>query len=138
MALLGPASEFPRMVLGRGVEPTRESKPKICDPYSPHAAPPPYDPEDGRVLDLALSGKSDALVTENFKDLKHYADNVIVRDRVHFRRTAGHDFWIIQPEEMLDWLTTGNRPRGVPKVLMRNRQGGAARPTDAPEGEPEP
>ncbi|WP_207546446.1 hypothetical protein [Methylobacterium indicum] len=70
----------------------------------------PYDPEDGRVLDTALAGRADALVTGNFRDFTHYTDDVIARGRVHIRTTAGASLWIVHHEDMARWLQTGLRP----------------------------
>ncbi len=142
-ALLGPAAEYPRMVLGGGVQPTREAVAPGCNPYDPAFSHKPYDPEDGRVLDTALAGQADALVTSNFKDFVHYSDGVVRRGRVHVRRTAGPDLWIVQPEEMADWLRTGIRPGPTRNILMR--RGRPARPRqdtptdgDDPSGGPKP
>ncbi len=79
---------FPRMVLGGGVEPTRDARPALHDPYDPGFLPKRTDTEDGRVLDTALAGRADALVTANFRDFTHHADAVILRGRIHVRRTA--------------------------------------------------
>lgn len=122
LALLGPAGEYPRVVLGGGVQPTREAIAPGCDPYDPAFHHKPYDPEDGRVLDTALAGRANALVTENFKDFAHYSDAVVRRGRVHVRKTAGQDLWIVQPEEMADWLRTGARPKPYRSVLMRRER----------------
>ena len=65
---LGPSSLFPHLVLGGGVIPTRDARAPIHDPYDPAALPPAYDPEDGRVIDAAIAGRADALVTANFRD----------------------------------------------------------------------
>lgn len=130
MALMGPAGEFPRMVFGGGVEPTREGMPQVYNPYATEAVAPPYDPEDGRVLDAALSGGAQALVTSNFRDFKHHNDDAVVRDRVHVRKSAHGDLWIVQPEEMMDWLATGRKPRPFPEIMMRRRKDGDASPSD--------
>lgn len=138
IALMGPAGEFPRMVLGGGVEPTQESRSRGYNPYAAEAVAPPYDPEDGRVLDTALSGTADALVTSNFRDFKHHNDDAVVRDRVHVRKSAHGDLWIVQPEEMMDWLATGRKPRPLPEIMMRRRKDGYASLSDTPEIEPKP
>ncbi|GAB6845362.1 putative nucleic acid-binding protein [Methylorubrum rhodinum] len=109
-ARLGPAPEFPRMVLGGGVEPTRDARPPLHDPYDPAFLPKPTDTEDGRVIDTALAGRADALVTANFRDFAHHGDTVILRGRLHIRRTAEHDLVIVRPQEMAEWLRSGRRP----------------------------
>src|ERR1700759_1542464 len=52
---LGPCSEFPHVVLGGGFIPTRDVKMPVYDPYDHTTTPPPYDPEDGRVIDTAIA-----------------------------------------------------------------------------------
>ena len=133
-ALLGPAPEFPHLVLGGGVQPTREAIRQICDPYDPSFVHEPYDPEDGRVLDTALAGRADALVTGNFRDFAHYADDVVARGRVHIRTTAGASLWIVHHEDMARWLQTGLRP-GRSADLAGPRA--AARPAPASQVDPE-
>jgi len=59
----GPCSEFPDVVLGGGFIPTRDAKMSVYDPYDHAGTPPPYDPEDGRVIDTAIAGRADALVS---------------------------------------------------------------------------
>lgn len=134
IALIGPAGEFPRIVLGGGVQPTNEARMPGYNPYDPGFVSPPYDPEDGRVLDTALSARADAIVTTNMKHFTHYTDDVVVRDRVHIRKAATGDIMILQPEEALAWLQSGVRPRPIPAALMRRRR--ARR--DAPGGVDEP
>lgn len=133
-ALLGPAPEFPHLVLGGGAQPTREAIRQICDPYDPSFVHEPYDPEDGRVLDTALAGRADALVTGNFRDFAHYADDVVARGRVHIRTTAGASLWIVHHEDMARWLQTGLRP-GRSADLAGPRA--AARPAPASQVDPE-
>jgi predicted nucleic acid-binding protein len=113
-ARLGPAPEFPRMVLGGGVEPTRDARPALHDPYDPGFLPKRTDTEDGRVLDTAIAGRADALVTANFRDFTHHADAVILRGRIHVRRTAHHELVIVQPQEMAEWLRSGRLPTSRP------------------------
>ena len=134
-ALLGPAPEFPRVVLGGGVHPTRETVPQGYDPYDPAIVHAPYDPEDGCVLDTALARLADALVTDNFKDFTHYTDDVVRLGRVHVRRTADADLWIVHSIEMALWLRTGDRPTPLPYArLKRARQ----RRPHVPESAEEP
>ena len=111
LSRLGPCHNFPYVVLGGGVIPTRDAKARVYDPYGSSAAAPPYDPEDGRVIDTAIAGRADALVTANFSDFIEPHDTIIVRGRVHIRHTAGHELYIVQPKEMATWLRSGQRPK---------------------------
>jgi predicted nucleic acid-binding protein len=110
---LGPRGEFPHLVLGGGFIPTRDAKAPVNDPYDPKFVAPPYDPEDGRVIDTAIAGRADALATANFRDFLERHDTVIVAGRVHIRHTAGHDLYIVQPREMAAWLRNGRRPETI-------------------------
>jgi PIN domain len=107
---LGPSYEFPHIVLGGGVGPSRDARMPVYDPYDPGVTPTRADSEDGRVLDTAIAGRADALVTENLGDFAHYADKVISRNRIHVRGTADHSLTIIQPREARRWLRTGSLP----------------------------
>lgn len=110
IARLGPSCDFPYVVLGGGFIPTQDARIPVYNPYDPAANPKPYDPEDGRVIDVAIAGRADALVTANFRDFTERHDTVISRGRVHIRHTANHDLYVVQPKEMSTWLRTGNRP----------------------------
>lgn len=109
-ARLGPAAESPSIVLGGGSEPTRDGYAPGYDPYDPIFVPSPYDPEDGRVLDTAIAGRADALVTANFRDFLHHGDRILIEGRVHIRKTGKHDLHLIQPPEMAEWLRSGRPP----------------------------
>lgn len=108
-ALLGPAQEFPGMVLGGGTEPTQDAKMPQFDPYDSGTVPDRLDAEDGRVLDAALAGDADALVTNNFRDFVHHQDIIVIRDRVHIRQAARKSLVILRPVEAALWLQTGQR-----------------------------
>ncbi len=98
---LGPSYEFPHVVLGGGFIPTADAKTPL------HA---PYDSEDGRVMDAAIAGRADALVTANFRDFTERHDSIITPGRVHVRHMANHDLTITQPKETALWLQSGKRP----------------------------
>ena len=110
LSRLGPSADFPHLVLGGGVIPTGDARMRRYDPYDPAASAPRSDPEDGRVIDAAVAGRARALVTANFRDFADRHDTVIVPGRVHVRRTAGLDLYIVQPAEMAVWLGTGTVP----------------------------
>jgi len=107
---LGPCGEFPHVVLGSGFIPTLDAKTPVYDPYDPSVVPPPYDPEDGRVIETAIEGRADALATANFRDFVERHDTVVAAGRVHIRHTAGRDLYIVRPKEMAAWLRSGQRP----------------------------
>jgi len=103
---LGPSGDFPHVVLGGGVIPTRDARMPIYDPYDLAALPPRSDLEDGRVIDTPIAGRANALVTANSRDFVDRHDTVISPDRVHMRHTAGHDVFIVRPGEMAAWLSS--------------------------------
>ena len=80
------------------------------DPYDSGMVSERQDAEDGRVLDAALAGHADALVTNNFRDFAHHQDIIVVRDRVHIRQTAKKNLVILRPAEAALWLQTGQKP----------------------------
>jgi hypothetical protein len=110
MSRLGPSCDFPHVVLGGGFFPTQDARMQIRDPYDPAAHSPPYDPEDGRVIDTAIAARAHALVTANLRDFTERHDTVISPGRVHIRHTANHELYVVHPKEMVVWLRTGNRP----------------------------
>ena len=107
---LGPSGSFPHLVLGGGVNPTGDARMPVYDPYDLKAIAPRFDPEDGRVIDVAVAGRAHALVTSNFRDFADRHDRVISPGRVHVRHTAALDVFIAQPAEMAAWLRTGTAP----------------------------
>ncbi len=98
---LRPCCEFPHVVLGGGFLPTQDAKTPVHDLF---------DPEDGRVIDTAIVGRADALVTANFRDFTERHDTVITPGRIHIRHTATHDLTLVQPKEMVFWLRSGQHP----------------------------
>lgn len=112
-ASLGPSREAPHLVLGGGVAPTRDAIGRRYDPYDHALVPVAADREDGRVLDTAIAGRADALVTSNLADFRDHHDEVLAEGRVYIRRTADHRLTIIRTQEMAAWLRTGVAPEGV-------------------------
>jgi len=102
----------PLLVLGGGVEPTKDAIRNFpqYNPAVPSTLPGSYDPEDGRVLDAAIAGQADAIVTDNFKDFWYHQAQVIEFGRLIVRKTAAKDIAIIQPDLMLGWLQSGVSP----------------------------
>jgi predicted nucleic acid-binding protein len=109
-ALLGPAGEAAHVVLGGGVLATRDARMTMYDPYDPAASPKPSDREDGRVLDAAVAGRADALVTANLKDFVEPGDEIVVPGRVAIKRLATGPLVCLRPQEMAAWLRTGRAP----------------------------
>jgi predicted nucleic acid-binding protein len=105
------------LVVDGGVEPTRDAirNYREYDPGNPESRPaPPYDPEDGRVLDTAIAARADVLVTRNFKDFWYHQAKVIEWEKLIIRMIGEHEIVIIQPELVMPWLRTGMSP--VPKT----------------------
>ena len=68
------------------------------------------DEEDAHVLETALAGKADVLVTVNFKDFISN-DTRIIQPARHLIYTApNHTFHIVHPDLMMEWLRQGNIP----------------------------
>ncbi len=113
LATLGPSQQAPHLVLGGGVAPTRDSIGPRYDPYDHALVPVATDREDGRVLDTAIAGRADALVTSNLADFRDHHDEVVIGGRVYIRRTADHRLIVIRTQEMAAWLRTGLAPDGL-------------------------
>lgn len=96
-AVLGPSGDAPYIVLGTGVIPLR-------------------DAEDAGVLDTAISGRADVLVTRNLKDfIGPDATEVIPGQYAQYWRAdsfgqAGHRIRIVDPSLMMSWLRNGRLP----------------------------
>lgn len=91
-AALGPATMPPHVVLGGGVEPIR-------------------DLEDAGVLDAAVAGRADFLVTRNLRDFANYhvlgQSDRLARGSVLRYPTAGHSLMVAHPEDFAHWINTG-------------------------------
>jgi PIN domain len=88
-ARLGPAGVAPYLLLGgTGVMPLRDS-------------------EDAHVLEVAMAGLTDVLVTRNFGDFTNYRTDVLVPGRVALHHGVGHDVVIADPRDMLTWVRAG-------------------------------
>lgn len=111
LAVVGPAAEPPHLVLGGGVLPIRDARMRERDPYDAASVSASLDVEDGRVLDVAVAGRADALVTWNFDDFTERSDSIVIAGRVHVRETAAHRLTIVRTPEMATWLRSGERPQ---------------------------
>ena len=68
------------------------------------------DVEDAHVLETALPGKANVLVTANFRDFISNDTHVIVPERHAVHVAAAHVVRIVYPYLMMDWLRQGYIP----------------------------
>lgn len=88
-ATLGPASEPPHLTLGgTGIVPLR-------------------DAEDAHVLDVAIGGRADLLLTSNFKDFVDDRTDVREPDRIAIHHAPHHSVVIAHPFTAVQWLREG-------------------------------
>jgi predicted nucleic acid-binding protein len=92
-ACLGAMGASPQLTLGgTGVIPIR-------------------DTEDAHVLETAIAGKADVLITANFKDFISKDTEVVIPDRhAVYRSPDDHAFQIVHPYLMMDWVRSGQVP----------------------------
>ena len=88
-AALGPDAEPPHLTLGgTGLVALR-------------------DTEDAHVMDVAVAGRADLLVTSNFTDFLDYRKDVREKDRIAIYRAAQHEVVIAHPYTAARWLREG-------------------------------
>jgi predicted nucleic acid-binding protein len=69
------------------------------------------DTEDAHVLETAIAGKADFIVTANFKDFIVRRDTKIeIPDRHGIFSSAAHSLQIVHPSLMFTWLKQGTVP----------------------------
>lgn len=68
------------------------------------------DTEDTHVLEMAIAGRADFLVTANFKDFMTKNTAVMSQDRYAIHHSPDCSVHIIHPDLMMDWLRTGKIP----------------------------
>lgn len=68
------------------------------------------DVEDLHVLETAIAGKADFLVTANFKDFTLRATSIEIPDRHAIYRSPAHSIHIVHPYLMVEWLRSGTIP----------------------------
>jgi predicted nucleic acid-binding protein len=69
------------------------------------------DIEDAHVLETAIAGRADFLVTSNFKDFIVDRDTkVITPDRYAVHYNPAHAVQIVHPFQIADWFRTGSLP----------------------------
>ena len=70
------------------------------------------DIEDAHVLETAIAGKADFLVTANFKDFIVDRDTKIeIPDRHAIYYSSAHSLQIVHPYLMLEWIKRGDLPK---------------------------
>lgn len=69
------------------------------------------DIEDAHVLETAIAGRADFLVTMDFKDFMINRDTkVIIPDRYAVHYNPAHTVQIVSPFQIADWFRTGFLP----------------------------
>ncbi|MBD2268937.1 MAG: PIN domain-containing protein [Dolichospermum sp.] len=68
------------------------------------------DGEDQHVLETALAGRTTILVTANFQDFLAKDVEIILPERHGIYRSPSHNFQIVHPYLMMNWLNEGNIP----------------------------
>ena len=74
---------------------------------------PMQDTEDVHVLETALSGRANLLVTANFKDFLCDDTQLIIPQRHAIHIAPNHRFHIVHPYLMMDWLHQSQMPELV-------------------------
>lgn len=88
-ARLGPAGVAPYLLLGgTGLMPLRDS-------------------EDAHVLETAVAGAADILVTRNFRDFAGYQMEILRAGRVARYHGIHHDVIIADPHDAMTWVHAG-------------------------------
>lgn len=88
-AALGPSAEPPHLILGgTGLIALR-------------------DTEDAHVLDVAVAGRADILVTSNFRDFLDYRQDVREEGRIAIHQTSQHRVVIAHLYTAAQWLREG-------------------------------
>jgi hypothetical protein len=88
-ATLGPDAEPPHLLLGgTGVVALR-------------------DAEDAHVLDVAVAGRANLLVTSNFKDFLNYRIDVREEGHIAIYHAPHHDVVIVHAYKAAQWLREG-------------------------------
>ncbi len=88
LARTGPHADGPHLLLGGGVQPLR-------------------DVEDAHVMDVALAGRADLIVTNNFKDFVAYRTDVRVPERIAVHSTADARVVVAQVFAAAEWFRQG-------------------------------
>jgi predicted nucleic acid-binding protein len=77
------------------------------------------DIEDAHVLETAIAGRADFLVTANFKDFIVDGDTKIeIPDRHAIYYSSAHSLQIVHPYLMLEWIRYGDLPKISPQYPL--------------------
>jgi predicted nucleic acid-binding protein len=77
------------------------------------------DTEDAHVLETAIAGRADFLVTANFKDFIVDRDTKIeIPDRHAIYYSSAHSLQIVHPYLILEWIKRGNLPKIPPQYPL--------------------
>lgn len=71
---------------------------------------PIQDTEDAHVLETAIAGRAEILVTANFKDFISQDTQLLISQRHGIHFSPSHVVHIVHPYLMMDWLKTGKIP----------------------------
>ena len=69
------------------------------------------DIEDAHVLETAIAGRADFLITANFKDFITKNTAVVSPDRYAIHNSPDCTVHIVHPYLMMEWLRTGKMPK---------------------------
>ncbi|GJG85712.1 PIN domain-containing protein [Gemmatimonadetes bacterium T265] len=75
-------------------------------------AMPVRDAEDAHVVDVAIAGRADVIVTGNFADFVSYRTEVVRPDRVAVIAHAAGRLVVAHPAEFAGWVRGGEVPKG--------------------------
>jgi hypothetical protein len=68
------------------------------------------DREDAHVLETALAGRANLLVTANFRDFRSKDTRILMAERHGIYLAPSHNFHIVHPYLMMEWLKSGQIP----------------------------
>jgi predicted nucleic acid-binding protein len=69
------------------------------------------DTEDAHVLETAIAGRANILITANFKDFISKGTEIVISGRhAVYRSPDDHAFQVVHPYLMMDWLRVGQIP----------------------------
>ncbi|MGB7414834.1 MAG: PIN domain-containing protein [Thermosynechococcaceae cyanobacterium] len=71
---------------------------------------PIQDTEDAHVLETAIGGKAQVLITANFKDFISKDTSVVVPQRYAIHSTVDQNFQIVHPYLFMKWIREGQIP----------------------------
>jgi predicted nucleic acid-binding protein len=69
------------------------------------------DTEDAHVLETAIAGRANILITANFKDFISKGTEIVISGKhAVYRSPDDHAFQVVHPYLMMDWLKVGQIP----------------------------